>query len=103
MNMRSTVAKLTLATLAFCCLLLGQWAVAADNIKGQVLGGGAPIAKSTVSLWEASAEAPKKLGETKTNAEGRFEIRAKGARNDAIFYLEANGGVPKAGQGSGDN
>jgi streptogramin lyase len=103
MNMQSTVAKLTLATLAFCCLLLGQRAVAADNIKGQVLGGGAPIAKSTVSLWEASAEAPKKLGETKTNAEGRFEIRAKGARNDAIFYLVASGGVPKAGKGGGDN
>jgi hypothetical protein len=103
MNMQSTVAKRMLATLAFCCLLLGQRAVAADNIKGQVLGGGAPIAKSTVSLWEASAEAPKKLGETKTNAEGRFEIRAKGARNDAIFYLVANGGVPKAAQGSGDN
>jgi hypothetical protein len=103
MNMQSTVAKLTLATLAFCCLLLGQRAVAADNIKGQVLGGGAPIAKSTVSLWQASAEAPKKLGETKTNAEGRFEIRAKGTRNDAILYLVANGGVPKAGQGSGDD
>lgn len=103
MNMQSSVAKLTWATVAFCCLLLGQRALAADNIKGQVLGAGAPIAKSTVSLWEASADAPKKLGETKTNDEGRFEIRAKGARNDAILYLVANGGVPKAGEGSADN
>jgi len=33
--------------------LAGQ-ALAQQNIKGQVLGGGAPIAKSTVTLWEAS-------------------------------------------------
>lgn len=48
------------------CLLLTEAAFAADSIKGQVLGGGAPIAKSTVTLWEASAGAPKQLGQTKT-------------------------------------
>ena len=86
----------------FIVSLAGQ-AFAADSIKGQVLGGGAPIAKSTVTLWEASAAAPKQLAQTKTNDDGRFEVRAKGARSDAILYLVASGGVPKASKAGGDN
>jgi hypothetical protein len=46
--------------------LIAVSAFAADSIKGQVFGGGAPIANSTVVLWEASANAPKNLAETKT-------------------------------------
>jgi hypothetical protein len=42
-------------------LFLAGHAFAADSIKGQVLGGNVPIAKSTVTLWEASAAAPKQL------------------------------------------
>ena len=38
------VASLTLARLAYA---------AAASIEGQVLGAGAPIAKSTVTLWSA--------------------------------------------------
>ena len=68
-----------------------------------MLGGNAPIAKSTVTLWEASADAPKQLDQTKTNDDGRFEVRAKGAHSDGILYLVANGGVPKASKASGDN
>src|SRR5271165_6563069 len=83
-------------------LLVGQ-ASAADSIKGQVLGGGAPIANSTLTLWEASSGAPKQLAQTKTNDEGRFEVRAKGASKDAILYLVANGGVAKASKSGGDN
>jgi len=85
-----------------CCALLTGSALAADSIKGQVLGGGAPIAKSTVTLWEASAAAPKQLGQSKTNDDGRFEVRAKGASKDGILYLVATGGVPKASKASGD-
>ena len=55
----------------FCC----------RTIKGQVLGGGAPIAKSTVTLSEASAGAPKQLDQIKTKDDGRFEVRAKGAHS----------------------
>ena len=73
------------------------------TIKGQVLGGGAPIARSTVRLWEASADAPKQLDQAKTNDDGRFEVRAKGAKRDSILYLVASGGVPKAGKADGDN
>jgi hypothetical protein len=75
-------------------------ALAADSIKGQVLGGGAPIAKSTVTLWAASAAAPKQLAQAQTNADGRFQVRAKGAPSDAVYYLVANGGEPKSGGGN---
>src|SRR5271166_4805289 len=72
---------LGLGVLAVCALLAGA-AFAADSIKGQVLGGGSPIAKSTVTLWEASAGAPKQLGQAKANDDGRFEVRTKGASKD---------------------
>ena len=74
-----------------------------QGLKGQVLGGGAPCAESTVTLWAASADAPKKLAETKTNDDGRFEIGSKGAHGDAILYLVATGGKPKANKAGGDN
>ena len=64
--------------LTICVLLTGA-AAAADSVKGQVLGGGAPIAQSTVTLWAASADAPKQLAQTKTDNEGRFEVRITGA------------------------
>lgn len=83
-------------------LSFGVCAFAAD-IKGQVLGGGAPIAKSTVTLWEASAGAPKQLDQTKTSGDGRFQVRLKGAHGDAILYLIASGGEPQANKGGGDN
>ena len=82
--------------------LAGQ-ALAQQNIKGQVLGGGAPIAKSTVTLWEASTDAPKKLAETKTNDEGKFDLRGKMSGGGTILYLVASGGVPKASKAGGDN
>ena len=88
--------RLTLSVFIAIVLLLAGEAFAADSIKGQVLGGGAPIAKATVTLWEASADAPKQLDQAKTNDDGRFEVRAKGAHSDAVLYLVANGGVPKA-------
>ena len=74
-----------------------------ESINGQVLCGGAPIARSTVTLWEASAGAPKKLTETKTDEEGRFVVRSAGQYGDSIVYLVATGGEPKANKGRGDN
>src|SRR5271169_6275114 len=93
---------LRLGVLAFC-VLLTEAAFAVDSVKGQVLGGGAPIAKSTVTLWETSSGAPKQLAQTKTNDDGRFEVRAKGASKDGILYLVATGGVAKASKSGGDN
>jgi len=103
MDFRASFRKLALAALAVSALLLPGRASAADSIKGRVLGGGAPIAKSTVTLWEASADAPKQLAQTKTSDDGRFEVRSKGTGSDSSLYLVATGGEPGANKGSGDN
>ncbi len=99
MDSSGCVRKLVFGAIALN-LFHGGAALAADSIKGQVLGGGAPIAKSTVTLWAASAAAPKQLAQAQTNADGRFEVRSKGAPSDAVYYLVANGGEPKSGGGN---
>jgi uncharacterized GH25 family protein len=83
MNFRAFRKTLTLAGLATTIVFLIGQEVAQQNIKGQVLGGGAPIANSTVTLYAASAAAPKQLAETKTDADGRFEVRSTGAPADS--------------------
>ena len=84
-------------------LLCGEGsAFAADVIEGRVLGGGLPIANSIVTLWAATADAPRQLAQAKTNESGGFEISASETQSDAQLYLVATGGEPKA-QGSGDN
>ena len=102
-NLRSAA----LATeLLFTCLSIvsGVYAQAADSINGQVLGGGAPIANSTVTLWAASASAPKQLAQVRTGADGRFAMSTAGASgNDASLYLIAKGGSPAASKIAGGN
>jgi hypothetical protein len=76
----------------------------AQALRGQVLGGGAPIANSTVTLWAASAGAPKQLAQARTGADGRFALNAAGTPGeDALLYLVATGGQPTANPASGDN
>ena len=53
---------------------LGAAAASAYTIEGQVLGAGAPIAKSTVTLWSASADAPKQLGANPERRRRTFHI-----------------------------
>ena len=82
----------------------GGPALAAEELRGEVLGGGAPIADSTVTLWAAGPEAPKELGRTRTNAEGRFELSiAHPHGGDTHLYLVAKGGIPSANKAGGDN
>jgi len=50
--------------------------LSAPILDGQVLGGGAPIANSTVTLWAAGDRAPKQLGQARSGADGRFTIPA---------------------------
>jgi hypothetical protein len=100
---RSTARTFLLRTLFVASILSAGLVFAADSIKGQVLLGGSSIAKSTVTLWEASSEAPKQLDQTKSNQDGRFEVRAKGAHGDGILYLIAAGGTPKAGKAAVDS
>jgi len=64
----------------------------ADNINGRVLGAGAPIAGSTVTLWAASAGTPKQLAQARTGADGRFALPAP--RGSRVLYLVAKGGRP---------
>jgi len=95
----------------FCCGVLAAFgalsvapALAADNISGQVLGGGAPIASSTVTLWAATANAPKQLGQAKTGADGRFALNVSGAAGtDATLYVVAKGGKSAADKAGADN
>jgi hypothetical protein len=54
MSVTTPVRKLALRTLLVASVLLPRLASAAGSIKGQVLGGGAPIAQSTVTLWPDS-------------------------------------------------
>src|ERR1700733_3631944 len=89
---------------ALSALLLAASAFAADKIAGQVLGAGAPIAKSTVTLWSAGAGAPKQLAQTVTGGDGRFTLGADSSVSpDISLYLVAKGGEPAANKGAGDN
>ena len=74
---------------------------AADTLKGRVLGGGQPIISSTVTLWAASADAPKQLGEASTGPDGKLYPRySPGGTGTASLYLIAKGGHNQQG---GDN
>ncbi len=101
---RRVSAPVTALVFAFMTVVFAAPANAAENINGQVLGAGAPIANSTVTLWAASAGAPKQLAQARTGADGRFAISAAEAPgNDSSLYLIAKGGTPAANKANGDN
>src|SRR5215469_3795308 len=103
MDFRASFAtKLTLAALAISRLFLAGGALAAESIKGTVLGGGAPIVNSKVTLYAATAGERKQLAQTKTDNQGRFEVRVTVVPPDSSLYLVAFGGEPKI-RGGGDN
>src|SRR5215813_4079333 len=102
MNLRAVPRKLTLAGLALSSLLLARRALANETIKGQVLGGGAPIVHSKVTLYAATAGEPKQLAQAKTDNQGQFEVRVTRAPVGSSLYLLAFGGEPKV-RGGGDN
>jgi hypothetical protein len=77
---------------------------AADTLKGRVLGGGEPIANSTVTLWAASAGAPAQLGQARTGADGTFTLNSSSAPSkDIVLYVVAKGGNPAASKAGGEN
>ncbi|HME71716.1 MAG TPA: hypothetical protein VKM54_17870 [Myxococcota bacterium] len=101
---RATTTISILFALVTVLALPAEPAWTADTLKGQVLGGGAPIANSTVTLWAASTGAPKQLAQGRTDSDGRFVFNATGAPGkDAILYLVAKGGQATVSKGSGDN
>src|SRR5208283_2164158 len=104
MNDEGPTRKLAIVALAALGLVLVGQTFAADSIKGQVLGSGAPIANSTVTLWAATSGPPAQLGQARTGADGRFSLNAttEGVK-DASLYLVAKGGKSAADKTSGDN
>src|SRR3974390_1484727 len=81
--------------------LLGSAPSLADTIYGQVLGAGAPIAGSTVTLWAAGLGAPLQLAQGQTDDRGRFSLNADASGAD--IYLVAKGGRPGANLAGGEN
>jgi len=93
-----------ISVLAGGMLGLASGASAADALEGQVLGGGQPVANSTVTLWAAGSGAPQQLAQARTDANGHFAINSVGAPGpDASLYLIAKGGHSAADKTSGDN
>ena len=101
------IAKAHLAAMLLIGGLLGiacDPAAAAVRIEGQVQAGGGPLANSTVTLWEANAGDPKKLAQTQTGSDGRFELGSDETPSaDVSLYLVAKGGVATVNKGSSDN
>jgi hypothetical protein len=56
-----------------------------------VLAARAPVAGATVTLWAASADAPRELARVRSGPDGRFSLDAPSAAN-ASLYLVAQGG-----------
>ena len=88
---KSNWAKTIFLALASIGMGIPTSAVAAASLSGQVLGAGAPIANSTVTLWTASAGAPKQLAQARSGADGRFTLTAPTAPADSSLYLVAQG------------
>jgi hypothetical protein len=105
MNLKCGVAQLQIIATSFAlasALMAPQ--AAADGISGRVLGGGAPIANSTVTLWAATAGPPAQLGQTKTGADGHFSLSATTVpASDASLYLVAKGGQSTVDKSGADN
>src|SRR6266702_4881436 len=109
-NGRIPVLKINKAQIATMFLMGGLLggacspASAAVRIEGQLQAGGGPLASSTVTLWATSAGEPRQLAQTRTRADGRFELRTpETPGRDVVLYLVAKGGQAAVNKGSGDN
>lgn len=79
-------------------------AAAAAQVQGQVLGAGAPIVGSNVTLWAATAGQPTALGQARTGADGRFSLALSSAPGpDVSMYVIAKGGRSAVDKASTDN
>jgi hypothetical protein len=79
-------------------------ASASVRIEGQVQAGGGSVASSAVTLWAATESAPRRLAETKSASDGRFEVGTDETPDkDAVLYLVAKGGVATINKDKGDN
>jgi hypothetical protein len=86
---------LVILALVAAITVAGAPASAQQQLEGQVLLAGEPIAGAAVTLWTAGADAPAQLAQAQTGADGRFALSAP-AGNNATVYLVAKGGTPRA-------
>ncbi|MET4804786.1 hypothetical protein [Bradyrhizobium sp. LB11.1] len=86
---------LVILALAAAITVAGAPASAQQQLEGQVLLAGEPIAGAAVTLWTAGVDAPAQLAQAQTGADGRFALSAP-AGNNATVYLVAKGGTPRA-------
>ena len=84
-----------MVALAAAGLLSAMPAVAAGGLNGQVFGGSAPIANSTVTLWGASAGAPNQLARAHTCADGTLYCGPEGDRSPVLraIFPGMNGSI----------
>ena len=79
-------------------------AAAAVRIEGQVQAGSGAVSGSTVSLWAASADAPRRLAQAQTDADGRFVVSVDQTPIDIpSVYLVASGGTLAVNKAGGNN
>jgi hypothetical protein len=84
--------------------MIPSTAQAATRIEGQVQIGGGALAGSTVSLWAASADAPARLAQVQSDADGRFVVSVDATPSGvSSLYLVASGGTPAVSKAGGDN
>ena len=102
--MKIGLAKLNQTPVVAALLAFGALAgasgstAAAVRIDGQVQAGGAPLANSTVALWQASDGAAKQLAQTKAGSDGRFEVNSQESPGtDVVLYLVSKGGTAASG------
>ena len=70
----------------------------AEQLAGNVIGGGRPIVKSSVTLWAADEGAPAKLSHTSTDDHGTFRMDFDaGKAGGRVLYLTPRGGEPGNG------
>ena len=94
MNASSLIRFLTLVG-AFS---LANWHASAIEISGSVQIAGAPVTRSTVTLYAAGTGAPKPIGQVKSVFDGSFSLEVADLPADGVFYILAKGGVAKAAE-----
>ena len=72
--MKPDMKRLKSFACAMAIILSSAPTFAADSISGQVVGAGAPIVGSTVTLWAEGSGAPRQLAQARTGADGRFAL-----------------------------
>ncbi|HJU10244.1 MAG TPA: hypothetical protein VJ728_05175, partial [Candidatus Binataceae bacterium] len=91
------------AAYAIFALLFFVSVSTASTIEGQVMGGGAPITRSTVGLWAASAGVPHRLAQAQTGEDGRFTLNFNNPNPANVLYVIAKGGEPAVHRAGGAN